>query len=475
MSELEVELRRAMAEETAELRISPDLVDRVVRGSQWRRRARAKVVAAAIALVAAAGAGPAYLVATRGDEMVVEDVRAEVNGVEIRYLPEGLVRWERAEVALADLRGEALRWSDGDRWAEISVYRTGRQMESAMDVLALNAMPSPVEPRKADGPVVSSDGTDRLWVPRPGVLLRVTTSPSLKDDLDRIAGGLRVRWTGDIGEVRVTYMPDGWRSSDEIMPFSDGIARRWSSDEAGEITVEVVYGLRAKDLKTLQGVAWPTNERLVDLRRTSVRGTAAAEGRVVGGERGPDKGLMRLWVVRPGLGIRIWASSSTAGDMQRISEGIELISTTFSESVDGMRAPSLPPELRKGDETRELGPDWRGTTRYWGDRPGDGAYVAMSVYRGPYSQDWQGAKPEPWLADIPTAEKQQAAVGGVAGTLLTWSETRRVNGGPRLLQGRRFVWTAETGLAIAITTVVDAASSTAYMTLDMDTLVHDVQ
>ncbi|MEO3857981.1 hypothetical protein [Acrocarpospora sp. B8E8] len=39
----------------------------------------------------------------------------------------------------------------------------------------------------------------------------------------------------------------------------------------------------------------------------------------------------------------------------------------------------------------------------------------------------------------------------------------------------RFVWTAATGLAIAITTVVDTASSTAYMTLDMDTLVHSVQ
>ncbi|WP_214108253.1 hypothetical protein [Acrocarpospora catenulata] len=475
MSELEVELRRAMAEETAELRISPDLVDRAVRGSQ-RRRARAKLVAAAIALFATAGTGPAYLVATGGHEMVVEDVRAEINGVEVRYLPEGLVSPERAEVTLGDLRGESLRWSEGDRLVEISVYRTGRQMADAMDVLALNALPDPVEPAKGDGPVVSRDGTDRLWVPQPGVLLRVTASPSLKDDLDRIASGLRVQWAGDIAGMRVTYMPDGLRSSDEIRLVNDGLARSWSFNETDGVTVEVVYGLRAKDLKSLQVVSWPTDEQLVDLRRTSVRGSAAVEGRVVGAGSGLDKGWMRMWVVRPGLGVRIWASSDAAADLRRISEGIEPIKSNLLELVDGVGAPALPPELRKGAESQELGQHWRETTRYWGDRPGKGAYVAMSVYRGQAvdSGEWQQPELVPWLTDIPGATRQQAAVGGKSGTLLTWSETRRVNGMPRPLQGRRFVWTGETGLALAITTVVDAASSTAYATLDMDTLVRGI-
>ncbi|GAA0421963.1 hypothetical protein Acor_52010 [Acrocarpospora corrugata] len=465
MSELEVELRRAMAEETAELRISPDLVDRVVRGSQWRRRARAKLVAAALALFVAAGAGPAYLVATRGDDVVVEDVHAEINGVEIRYLPEGLGRPERAESTLGGLPGAALRWSDGDRWAEISVYRTGRRMQDGLDLLALNAM---TESRTSADAVISTDGTDRMWVPQAGMLLRVTTSPSIKDELDRIASGMRVWWKGDIGDVRVTYMPDGWRSPDEIVPVNDGLARRWTFDGAGEVTVEVVYGLRAKDLKSLQEVSWPTNEQLVDLRRASVRGAEAVEGRVVGAERGPDKGRMRLWVVRPGLGVRIWASGSTSADLPRISEGIETIATTFSDSVDGMPLPALPLELRIGEETQELGQDWRGSTRYWGSRPGQGAHVAMSVYRG------QAIRSEPWLRDIPAAEKEPAAVGGVAGTLLTWSETRRVNGGPRLLMGRRFVWTTETGLAIVITTVVDSLSSTAYASTDLDSVVRSV-
>jgi hypothetical protein len=69
--------------------------------------------------------------------------------------------------------------------------------------------------------------------------------------------------------------------------------------------VEVVRGLRARNLQSLRTVTWPTNEQLFDVHETAVRGIRAFEGRVLSVDRSMDKGRMLLWVIRPGLGVRI--------------------------------------------------------------------------------------------------------------------------------------------------------------------------
>ncbi|GIH23917.1 hypothetical protein Aph01nite_22270 [Acrocarpospora phusangensis] len=272
----------------------------------------------------------------------------------------------------------------------------------------------------------------------------------------------------------MTYLPDGWRNSGEIVLFNDGIARTWSHGQAAWVTVEAVYGLRANDLKSLQRISFPTDEQLEDARRTSVNGSPAVEGRVVGTSRGLDKGRMRLWVIRPGLGIRIWASSDFTDDLRRLSESIELISNTLAEPVDGMRAPQ---GLGKGNERVEFGEGWQRTTRYWGEATGQSPHVAMTVYRGQAvdAGDWQQTGREPWSTDTPTATQERAVVEGVSGFMRTWTDTGRVNGEPRPLQGRRFIWTVETGLAIAITTVVDPTSSTMYASSELEVLVRSVK
>ncbi|GAA3521997.1 hypothetical protein FHR32_008626 [Streptosporangium album] len=75
---------------------------------------------------------------------------------------------------------------------QVSVYRPQHKMSDALDILALNVMRHPVEPKKATDPVVSGDRTDMMWVADHGLVLRVTTSESAKDALDAVVRGLHV-------------------------------------------------------------------------------------------------------------------------------------------------------------------------------------------------------------------------------------------------------------------------------------------
>ncbi|WP_030921576.1 hypothetical protein [Streptosporangium amethystogenes] len=75
---------------------------------------------------------------------------------------------------------------------QVSVYHPQHKMSDALDILTLNVMRWPVEPRKATDPVVSGDGTDMMWVADHGVVLMVTTSESAKDALDAVARDLHV-------------------------------------------------------------------------------------------------------------------------------------------------------------------------------------------------------------------------------------------------------------------------------------------
>ncbi|XVQ87127.1 hypothetical protein ACQP2K_06835 [Microbispora siamensis] len=99
MSELESALRRAMADETAGLAIAPDLVERVVRGSDRRHRMRLRLVAVVAAVLVAAGAAPAYVALVPRHQISTGKVLAEVGGVEVGYVPQGFGgRPERIEV-----------------------------------------------------------------------------------------------------------------------------------------------------------------------------------------------------------------------------------------------------------------------------------------------------------------------------------------------------------------------------------------
>jgi hypothetical protein len=104
------------------------------------------------------------------------------------------------------LQDKALMWSEGSRFVQVSVYRTKRYIEGPLDILSLNIMPGADESTANDGYIGSPDRTDRIWVVEPGLVLRVMTSVSLKDDLDRIAEGLRVQH--DVPAVRVSHLPE---------------------------------------------------------------------------------------------------------------------------------------------------------------------------------------------------------------------------------------------------------------------------
>ncbi|XVQ87128.1 hypothetical protein ACQP2K_06840 [Microbispora siamensis] len=156
-----------------------------------------------------------------------------------------------------------------------------------------------------------------------------------------------------------------------------------------------------------------------------------------------------MWVVRPGVGVRIWATTSLAGELPRIAEGVEEVAASTSASVDGIGVPASLGKPSGGDST--MGYEWSGTTRFWGGRPGEGPYVAVSVYRG-LQVDVHG-----WLRQISSAKSRGASVGDVNGTLLTWKDEPRGGAGP--LSGRTFVWHPEVGLALAVTIVADPADS----------------
>jgi hypothetical protein len=143
----------------------------------------------AVLVVTAAGSGYVAAKATASDPLP-----PKVEGVEVRHLPDGLGHPDAVSVTTADLRGTALRWSDdsGDGpLLEVAVYRS-RKMRDALDILALNVMRSPVEPRNTTDPVVSQDRTDMMWVPDGGLMIRLTTSEPGVISLETIARGLHV-------------------------------------------------------------------------------------------------------------------------------------------------------------------------------------------------------------------------------------------------------------------------------------------
>jgi hypothetical protein len=459
MSRLENELRTVMAEETASLRAAPDLADRVVRLSRRRKARRMKLVAAAAAVVVAAGAVPAFVSLSRSDQTVSGRALAEVDGVEVHYLPADMGKPQQLSLKERDrggrirLWGEGLMWSAGDRFVQVSVYRPKDKITDVMDIWALNVLRDVDESTANQGFASTVDHTDRIWVAQPGVVLRVTTSVSMKGELDRIANGLRVRRAAPdaapsaqptaarprhaedprlVGGVRLGHLPDGFTADQgDASMITDGIGR-WFNRGGGSLSVEVVWGDKAHDLQSLRKVMWPTDERLAEVREITMRGTRALDGRVLSANGFGDKGRMLLWVIRPGLGVRIWASPDLVDTMPEIARGIAPIAPLKGDAVDTVRVPFVPEGLRPGTARSATGPDWVSTTRRWRSPENPARQVSVEVYRGAAveNRDWAGG-----AAGV---DAEPDVIGGVQG--MVWRSERE----------QRFAWREETGLGVAV-------------------------
>ncbi|GII57781.1 hypothetical protein Pth03_61700 [Planotetraspora thailandica] len=461
MSRLENELRTAMAQETATLRAAPDLADRVVRRSRRRRARRMKLVAAAAAVVVAAGAVPAFVKLSRPDQTVSDRALAEVDGVEVHYLPPDLGKPERLTLKERDnqdtirLWGQGLRWSAGDRFVQVSVYRPKNTITDVMDIWGLNILRDVDESTANQGFASTTDHTDRIWVAQPGVVLRVITSVSLKGDLDRIAKGLRVSRAApntqptaaqpsraddplSFAGVRLGRLPDGFTTEQgDAYMITDGIGR-WFNRGGGSLSVEVVWGDGAHDLDSLrEATVWPNDERLVKVRESEVReiamrGTHALEGTALSASRHGGKGRMLLWVIRPGLGVRIWASPDLVGTMPEIARGITPIPPLKGDAVAEVRVPYVPEGLRPDKTRSATGPDWVMTARRWRSPADPARQVSVEVYHG-------GAVEErDWAGRTAGVDAEPDVIGGVEG--MVWRSKRE----------QRFAWRDASGLGVAV-------------------------
>ncbi|WP_433222545.1 hypothetical protein [Microtetraspora malaysiensis] len=458
-----------MTEATAELRIAPDLADRVVRRTSRRTTARVTTTAATVVAVVLA-AVPAYHVIREQRHVVSVTAAENVDGVEVRDLPDGFGRPATFEVNDHGLRGKAARWSQGDRAIQVTVYRSEDRAGDYLGLQQRGFLPGGTLWQHRGGGLMSAGRDDLIWWEQDGLVLRVTTSASAKEYLEPVAMSLYVPWDPVLDTMRVTYMPAHFRlATSEPCVILDGLGRWWQrTDRNASMAVEVVRGDRAKDLSALRGVSWPTAEELLDARTTTVGRARALEGRVASKGGKIDKGRMLMWLIEPGLGVRIWALGATEDEMRQVAEGIEPAPPPAGPSVDGVE---VPPALRSVPEAardRALGWSWTTTTTYWGHPPGKGWYVALSVHRGGL------VGTDLWRKDAFRMTPETATVSGVRGLRADSTKTVRVGGRPRLMWTRSFAWEPRTGLAVVVTTAEDTMSSTAHPDLDLDRLVRSL-
>ncbi|MFF4773208.1 hypothetical protein ACFY05_10155 [Microtetraspora fusca] len=472
MSDLESRLRHAMTEATAELRIAPDLADRVVRRTCRRKTARAKTAAAAAVAVVLA-AVPAYHVIQERRHVVSVTVAENVDGVEVRDLPDGFGRAETFEVTDHGLRGKAARWSRGDRTIQVTVYRPGDPAGSYLELQQRGFLRDGTLwlRRGSGGGLISPRHDDLIWFEQDDLVVRVTTSTSAKKYLEPVAMSLHVPWDPVLDTMRVSYMPERFRLvSSEPQGILDGLGRWWrSTDRTASTAVEVVRGDRAKNLSKLRWVSWPTAEELIDVRTTAVGRSRALEGRVASKGGRIDKGRMLMWLVQPGLGVRIWAMGATDDEVRRVAEGIEPAPPPAGPSVDGVEVPPALQSVPEAGKDRAFGWNWTTATTYWGHPPGKGWYIAVSVHRGGL------VGTDLWRKDTFHTTPRTSTFGGVRGLMTASTETVRVGGRPRLMRIRSFAWEPRTGLAVVVTTAEDTMSSTAHPDLDLDRLVGSIR
>ncbi|MFG1964507.1 hypothetical protein [Nonomuraea sp. NPDC049028] len=434
MRGIEERLRQGMTDATRPVRGAPELAVRVMARVALRRRRRrlaASVAAAAAVVLVAIGIVSPYIV-TRPDPVAAPP---ELEGVRIGYIPEGLgapqrLREEEKNVGgQIRLRGKALRWQAGGDFVQVSVYRVDGVMRDAMDIMAMNVVDAPVEPRSIDDPVLSGDGTSAMWVADHRLVLEVTVSAALKGERDRIVGGLRVTgWNPAFAGLRVTYMPAGMWVSGTVGANLDALTRLWQGESGRQVSIEVVYGQAGTTLEELRA-AGPPQEVLTDVRPASVYGRPAYAGAT------GQAGRVLLWLVEPGIGVRIRGDHLPEADLVRIAEGIQSPSEGQGESVDGIATYLAGPALRPGPVGTVITPRWRSTIRRWIGPDGEGS-VTVSVQRG-------AAVPSAtWWSSVSRGEPKPTTIAGVHGMLLGMGASRA---------SRKFAWTPEFGLAIVVT------------------------
>ncbi|MGW2162230.1 hypothetical protein [Nonomuraea sp. NPDC001699] len=433
MRGIEERLRQGMTDATRPVRGAPELAVRVTARVALRRRRRrlAASIAAAAAVLVAIGVVSPYIV-TRPDPVATSP---ELEGVRIGYIPEGLGAPQRLRAQEKDvegeirLRGEALRWQAGGDFAQVSAYRTDGVVRDAMDILALNMVDSPVEPRSVDGPVLSGDGTSAMWVADHRLVLKVAVSEALKGERDRIIDGLRVTgWNPAFAGLRVTYMPAGMWAVGRAGTDLEALARLWQGESGRRVSVEVVYGRAAATLAKLRA-AEPPKEPLTDIRPASVHGQPAYAGAT------GQSGRVLLWLVKPGIGVRVRGDHLPEGDLVRIAEGIQSPPQGQGESVDSIAISFNDPNLRSGPVETVMAPRWRSTTRRWIGPDGEDT-VTVSIQRG-------AAVPSAtWWSSVSRGEPESATIAGVQGELLDTGASTPT---------RKFAWTPEFGLAIVVT------------------------
>ncbi|WP_283135786.1 hypothetical protein [Rhizohabitans arisaemae] len=472
MSELERELRKAMEEETRSLTVPPGLVDRILGKASRKRYHKTSVLLVAAAVLITASLLPSVAFVGR-DQAPAHRTFAEVDGVAVQYIPDGLGTPERIPAGVRDregkvrLRGQELRWRVDDRSVSVSVYRTeqDRPVREAMDILALNHLDRPIEPRGAYDPVMSGDRTDMMWVEAYGRVLRVTTSESLKGDRDRIAQGLRTHAEPVVAGVRVTRVPGGLGPVGALRRTSAGLERTWS-DGRRRVQATFVHGLAAADSETLLRTA-----RLDRPGRTDVRAAPAYGIDNVARDAGAAPGGVLLWVIRPGLGVVLRQQGLSQADLMWMAEGVEPLPHDRTETVDGVGVRAAIDGSYGSTGNPKLGRGWYAVTRHWGLASSSGRYRGVTVYRG------ASVGSAAWLEELTGGRSQKATVGGVKGFLL---DTVRLadlpaNDLPRPLYVRRFAWVPETGLAIVVNANVDPAGSTDYPTESLEEVVRGVK
>ncbi|GII66676.1 hypothetical protein Skr01_67610 [Sphaerisporangium krabiense] len=433
MRGIEERLRQGMTEATRPVRGAPELAVRVTARVALRRRRRrlaASVTAAAAAVLVVVGVMSSHIV-TRPDPVATSP---ELDGVRIGYIPEGLGAPRRLRAQEKDrngairLRGEALRWQAGRDFVQVTVYRTHGAVRDALDILAMNVLYLPVEPRYSSDPVVSGDGTSSMWVADYGLVLKVAVSVTLKGERDRIADALRlVGWNPAFAGIRVSYMPAGmWVSGTGA--DSDVLSRFWRDGAGRRVSIDVVYGRGAATLEKLRAAGQPP-EVLTDVRPASVRGRPAYAATT--GQGGPAL----LWLVKPGIGVRIRGDHLPEGDLVRIAEGIQSPPESQGESVDGIAISLAGLDLRPGPVETAVAARWRSTTRRWTGADGKDA-VTVSIQRG------AGLLSSVWWESVSRGEPKPATVAGVQGHLLDTGISTT---------SRKFTWTPVSGLAIVVT------------------------
>ncbi|RJL30760.1 hypothetical protein [Bailinhaonella thermotolerans] len=346
--ELEDELRRAMRADTHGLRVGADLVDRVRTAHTRRTRRRRRTAAALLAAAVAVAAYPAYqaaapeppahnVVSPPGDPGARAGtgkgvVLGEGGAIDAAYLPAGAV-YEGSVTSLSDAwtSVEGTWTMPGGGRLTLSILRAPlagpedlKRLPPFDGVSSWERVPLPAGPA-----LRKPDGTQMLWLVRPGVALHVAMTPASAGELLKIARSLTYYPTtsddpsekgarsgmgpGDalVDDFEVAHIPPGLqRGPLDGSPEAGGrvgvkaVEARWYSpqedwsERGPRLTVYVMKVPRSWDEARLHAESAPGTGR-------PVRARVGGEDGVLSGE--PGRTRILTWIPEPGVGIQVRA------------------------------------------------------------------------------------------------------------------------------------------------------------------------